>query len=470
MPAQNIRVLATEATRVALNSNEFIAAIKAETGWTVELLPKAEEGRIGAIGIASSFPSVAGLVMDLGGGSTQMSWLSSINGEVSVSESGAVSLPYGAAAVLRRLTEAQSRGSAAVNDFANEIQSNLRDAFATVTASVQSSQVAKPFNLHLSGGGFRGYGSVLMDSSPSSPYPIPIINGFSVPANIFQNTSAVSLHVETATSTDDDIFRVSTRRAAQIPAVTFLISCLTSVIPSISRVRFCQGGVREGALFASLAPDVRGQVPLTVATLPYSLTSSATTPTALNLLTASLPPPHPTAQVHAPQLITSILPALANLLTYFSPLAKDVRAATALRCTTSGILAGTHGLLHEERAALAIALCELNGGAGDLSRGDREFYGRMTKVLEPREVWWAMFVGRVAAVLCGAWPAGVGERERVSVKSAWVGEGLEIVVSVGQDVGVGGEVVNLEKLGKKKNWIGGKEGWGIKVEVKIKQC
>lgn len=67
VPATNTRVLATEATRTAENSEDYRRQIKQVTGWDVDLLPKEVEGRIGALGVASSFASVDGLVMDLGG-------------------------------------------------------------------------------------------------------------------------------------------------------------------------------------------------------------------------------------------------------------------------------------------------------------------------------------------------------------------------------------------------------------------
>ena len=68
-------VLATEATRTAINGAEFMGRIREAVGWEVRLLAKGEEGRVGAMGVASSLPEVRGLVMDLGGGSTQLSWL-----------------------------------------------------------------------------------------------------------------------------------------------------------------------------------------------------------------------------------------------------------------------------------------------------------------------------------------------------------------------------------------------------------
>ena len=67
MPADKIKILATEATRTAVNSVDFRKQIKETTGWEVDMLPKEVEGRIGALGVASSFSNVEGIVMDLGG-------------------------------------------------------------------------------------------------------------------------------------------------------------------------------------------------------------------------------------------------------------------------------------------------------------------------------------------------------------------------------------------------------------------
>ena len=67
VPDTNIRILATEATRSAVNGDDFVGQIERSTGWKVDVLPKEAEGRVGAMGVASSFSSVEGLVMDLGG-------------------------------------------------------------------------------------------------------------------------------------------------------------------------------------------------------------------------------------------------------------------------------------------------------------------------------------------------------------------------------------------------------------------
>ena len=75
VPESSVRVVATEATREALNSQTFVDAIYDSTGWKAELLTRQDEGKIGAYGVISSFNTVSGLYMDMGGGSTQISWI-----------------------------------------------------------------------------------------------------------------------------------------------------------------------------------------------------------------------------------------------------------------------------------------------------------------------------------------------------------------------------------------------------------
>ena len=54
VPEANVTVLATEATRTAINGAEFMGRIREAVGWEVRLLAKGEEGRVGAMGVASS--------------------------------------------------------------------------------------------------------------------------------------------------------------------------------------------------------------------------------------------------------------------------------------------------------------------------------------------------------------------------------------------------------------------------------
>ena len=318
VPTSNINVLATEATREAINSVSFRQQIHNATGWTVEMLPKEEEGRVGAMGVASSARTVQGLIMDLGGGSVQLTWMSEEDGAVTIAPGASVSLPYGAAALLRRLQEAEAQGPRAVDALASEVRAKISAAWTQVRPANLGAH--QSFPLFLSGGGFRGWGNVLLDSHPVQPYPIPIINGFTVSASSFRETTKIQANVEAKGSS---IFRVSDRRAGQIPAVAFLVTQLTAALPPVSTVRFAQGGVREGFLFTGLPASVRAQIPLDVATLAHApLSADRLTSHLLSSLLTD-PKQGPTC----PTLLTSLARPLAHLLyaclLYTSPSPRD---------------------------------------------------------------------------------------------------------------------------------------------------
>ena len=462
VPTSNINVLATEATREAINSVSFRQQIHDATGWTVEMLLKEEEGRVGAMGVASSARTVQGLIMDLGGGSVQLTWMSEEDGAVTIAPGASVSLPYGAAALLRRLQEAEAQGPGAVDALASEVRANISAAWTQVRPSNLGAH--QSFPLFLSGGGFRGWGNVLLDSHRVQPYPIPIINGFTVSASSFRETSKIQANVEAKGSS---IFRVSDRRAGQIPAVAFLVTQLTAALPPVSTVRFAQGGVREGFLFTGLPASVRAQIPLDVATLAHA-------PPSADRLTSHLLsslPTDPKQGPKCPSLLTSLARPLAHLLYAASPIPKEGRAASSLRLTTTGLLAGVHGLSHAERAALALTLCERWGGEKDLSPTDVDFYARLQATLTPEQAWWTRYLGRVAALLGYLYPAGVVRGSDGLVLGVTTAGGKVALVARK----VGGEVVKeggfeeamlkVMKVGKKKNWIGGKVGWGLQVAV-----
>ena len=160
---QNIRVVATEATRTAINSAQFRDYIKLKTGLTVEMLPKEEEGHVGAMGIASSFNSVRGLVMDLGGGSAQVTWIISENGTFRTSPKIAVSMPYGAAALTKRLADCDGSDDpeGAREGFRHEIRQTFRQAVNDIEVPeelVKEAEAQGGYHVYLSGGGFRGWG------------------------------------------------------------------------------------------------------------------------------------------------------------------------------------------------------------------------------------------------------------------------------------------------------------------------
>ncbi|WKL56329.1 Ppx/GppA phosphatase family protein [Asticcacaulis sp. ZE23SCel15] len=72
-----IRAVATQACRAAGNGADFIARVERETGLKLTIITPEEEARLAVVGCASLLdtPAKAAIVMDVGGGSTEISWL-----------------------------------------------------------------------------------------------------------------------------------------------------------------------------------------------------------------------------------------------------------------------------------------------------------------------------------------------------------------------------------------------------------
>lgn len=489
LKSDRIRVVATEATREAINSEDFRRQIQSTTGWPVELLPKEEEGKLGAMGIASSFSSVKGLALDLGGGSVQISWLYSKSGRFEMNSKGSVSFPYGAAALTKLMEGAL--GKHELEKLQNQVAKNFEQAIEHLEMPdtlVKEAMEEGGFTLYLSGGGFRGWGYILMSLHATQPYPIPIINGFRVPRSAFLP--------DLQSPPDSSTFRISSRRASQVPAVKFLITALTQSLPSISNVYFAQGGVREGLLFSTLPQLIRAQDPLVIATLNYA---PGSTQDLVALLGASIPPftsRSTTAKFFSPNFLTSII----HLLTAHAHLPKDIRAATSLRATTTGLLASAHGISHSDRAVLALVLCERWGA--ELSLADTQFHILLQSLVGQEVSWWAKYLGRVARGLGYLFPTGLmrdGERNgSIAIGAEWIFPSrsshpkekenskkpsntttatdsskviLIVIVQLreGIDTAMRDWAEQLEKVGKRKNWVGGEGGFGIKVQVQVER-
>ncbi|AAS53648.1 AFR277Wp [Eremothecium gossypii ATCC 10895] len=401
VPETAVRVVATEATREALNAQEFVDAIRESTGWLAKMLTREEEGRIGSYGVISSFNAVSGLYMDLGGGSVQLSWVSCQNGEIKHS-STPVSLPYGAGALSRRMHTENKR------DLFMEIKCALQDALPKIGiphAMIAAAKSSGGFELFTCGGGLRAMGYLLL--SQIKEYPIKtVINGFSCSSEEFLTMSdllflkgKVPGHKK-----DSKIFKVSQRRAQQLPAVGLLMSAALESLPKINIVHFSEGGVREGTLYSILPREIRAQDPLIIATRPYAPLLASKY---LELLKAALPESDVPALV-----IDRIAPALCNLAFVHASYAKELQPTAALHVATTGIIAGCHGLSHRIRALIGIALC--NRWGADIPKPEEAHKKALEEAVlrdsgKPdchRTLFWTKYVGFIMFLICGVHPGG----------------------------------------------------------------
>ncbi|KAF2185324.1 putative transcription regulator [Zopfia rhizophila CBS 207.26] len=490
VPSYYTRIIATEATRTAINCTEFLKEIRKATGLSVELLPEEDEGKIGAFGIASGFSDMEGIVIDLGGGSTQITWLATHEGAINISPKGAFSFPYGAAALTKKLedlTKGKSHGEArkAKEKLRDEMKSNFLNAYIDLQVPkdiVERAQQQGGFKLYLSGGGFRGWGYLLLyrHQTEEHYYPISIINGFTVPSSDFTDTEKLKEVARTAKK----IFRVSDRRRKQVPAVAFLISVLANALPhGIKEAHFCQGGVREGVLFQALPPRIRKQNPLTVATTPYAKDSATGI---AGLLLDAIPKYIGACSSQFPNSISvDVIEALANILYVHSVMSKESSSSSALYSTSTGLLSSAHGVSHSNRALLALMLEE--SYEGELPPREVRYKSHLRDILEAKEVWWTCYIGKVALLLRRLYPSGFVDeaKPRVQLSARWTTDfgggsstkGIKLVFLVQKKKNdpmklketIQDHVGVIEKIGKRKNWIGGREGWGLAVEVLVEE-
>jgi len=124
-----MRHVATEACRVADNSDEFVARVKAETGINLDVITAGEEARLAVMGCQSLIApgNQNALVFDIGGGSTELIWVRVKEGRASEIR-GWMSIPWGVVNLSEKFgapksTMAQSQYQEMVSTVCGHLQS-----------------------------------------------------------------------------------------------------------------------------------------------------------------------------------------------------------------------------------------------------------------------------------------------------------------------------------------------------------
>jgi retrograde regulation protein 2 len=331
--------------------------------------------------------------MDLGGGSVQMTYVNSMEREDYdiVAAEAATSLPFGAAKVTAALKDQQL--AAVVK---KELPTNMKATFEGLLKKFPSlsKQVSDDgVTIYFCGGGFRGYGSMLMHTDPIQPYPIPAIGGYTVPGNRFVQWREMH-HVNT--TEEGKIFGMSKRRREQFHAIVTVVQALVEAIPKIKEVVFCSGGNREGVLFMKLPPETRESHPLPLLPVGAPNQDSQIVEAIEKKIISALPISYPS--IFSNELIHYIV---RNIWLDMGDPA-DANASKALHNPVSGLLAGLPGLTHELRAVIAITLCFRWGNA--LGTADSRMYENLVGLIGNQLGWWCEYIGALAATLATVFP------------------------------------------------------------------
>lgn len=414
------------------------------------------------------------------------------DGKVQTSPKGSISFPYGAAAMTRRLAELEiaeedynQRQSKLTTpksptlspraELEEEMKSQFRQAYEDLDLPESLKHKAKhgELTLYLSGGGFRGWGYLLMSQHRISPYPIQIINGFNVAKRDFQQTAQMS-----SVAAEQSVFRISKRRANQVPAVAFLVNVLVAALPMIQQVRFCQGGVREGFLFDTLDTPTKALDPLTAGTAQFGTPSASEI---ADLLFSGLPGRNHFDRSLPSTFTPTLVRAVADMMYMNLTMPKESRSVSALHAPLTGVLASAHGIAHCDRALLALSLSRRWNG--DLPPPHSNLETRLRCILTQQEVFWANYLGALAALVGTVYPAGKIDkaRPRLQFAARWadglgkkgLNQGVVLDIKCRPvDVMTAPSALNplveeIEKLGKKKNRVGGEHGFGVPFQINI---
>lgn len=404
VPHGQISVFATEAMRTAQNRDEMLEAIKAKSGLSVDLLSPAIESLFGAMGARSGFVNVDGLFMDLGGGSVQMTYIDSKSAGYDVlAAEAAQSMPYGAAKLSEAL-KTTSQASVAISDLKVSMKRTFEGLNRRFPRLKEQAESAEGITIYFCGGGFRGYGSMLMHTNSIHPYPIPSIGGFKASGQDFKEWNRL---VE-ANNKDGKIFGLSKRRRQQFPAIATVVDALVDTVPHIKDVVFCSGGNREGVLFMKLPPEIRECNPLSLLPMAMSTpTPSFYPPTSVRAIVEVIYSAFPATHNSFPPQLASfctfeIISYLVMTTWLYCGAADDVNSSRALHEPLSGTIADLPGLTHETRAFLALALCERWGA--DLGPVDMLLYKNLQLLVGPSTAFWCQYIGTLMKLLGTLFP------------------------------------------------------------------
>ncbi len=238
MNIPDVNVLATAATRDALNGAAFLAEASAAIGADIQLIGGTREAELSALGVASSFNKADGIVGDMGGGSVELI-------DVKHMKLGkGVSLPLGGLALADMSKDSTKRAQKIAREY------------------ISKAMPVKALNgrsFYAVGGTWRALAKLHM---AQRNFPLNVMHGYVIPA---AEAGAFAALVERVGA--EALSSIAAVNSARRPLLSFGAVVLDEVIRQgkPKEIVISAQGVREGLLFERLDAAQRAEDPLLAA-------------------------------------------------------------------------------------------------------------------------------------------------------------------------------------------------------------
>lgn len=243
------RCVATQACRLADNGQEFLHRVKDETGITLEIISPRVEARLSVMGVINliDVSKDVALVVDIGGGSTELSWvdvrkLRDSKEPMRVHRppiSAWASLPVGVVTLSEQVPEHDDRES-----WYAEMKDRVRDAIMAAGASTRFTNTFKAGQGHLIGT------SGTITSLAGIYQKLPYYQRARVDGSWMPSEAAVKIARDMASRTPEGRAEepcIGLDRARLLVAGCAITDVLCELWPS-DRIRVADRGLREGIL------------------------------------------------------------------------------------------------------------------------------------------------------------------------------------------------------------------------------
>ena len=256
------RCVATQACRAADNCDEFLTRVKAETGVSLEIISPRVEARLsvmGCINLIDLNKDVA-LVIDIGGGSTELSWVDvrKLREDGGLTKafrppiSAWASLPVGVVTLSERVPENDDRET-----WYNDLKKVVRDTIYEKNASTRFTNVFREGKGHLIGT------SGTITSLAGIHQKLPYYQRDKVDGSWMPATAAVDICRSMASQSYEERSKepcIGEDRAKLLVAGCAITDVLCELWPS-DQIRVADRGLREGILMGLMQRSQKLSIP-----------------------------------------------------------------------------------------------------------------------------------------------------------------------------------------------------------------